>query len=263
MNAPAMTTTPPMRRNVPRIYALETKSEFLKMLRLPMYAIPTLAFPTLFYLVFGVAMNRGSFDAASYMMATYGAFGVINAALFGIGDGIDMERAQGWLLLKRATPMPPLAYLAGKLAMAVLFGFLVVSLLSVLGYTLGGVRMPAGQWLTLIGVLVAGAVPFAAAGLAVGCWAGPNSAPAVINLVSMPAALLSGLWLPIQFLPKALQKIAPLLPPYHLGQLALKVLGKGQGGPAWQNVAVLAGFTVICLFLARAGWRRDEGRTFG
>jgi ABC-2 type transport system permease protein len=258
MNAPALS----LRRNVPRIYALEARNELMKLVRLPMYAIPTLAFPSLFYLVFGVAMNRGA-GVASYMMVTYSAFGVINAALFGIGVGLAMERAQGWLLLKRATPMPPLAYLTGKLGMALLFGSLVVAVLFLLGFGPGGVRMPAGQWLALAGVLVAGALPFAAAGLAVGCWAGPNSAPAMINLLSMPTALASGLWFPVQFLPKTLQKIAPLLPPYHFGQLALKVLGKGQGGPAWQNAAVLAGFTVLCLFVARAGWRRDEGRTFG
>ena len=47
---------------------------------------------------------------------------LIMAALFGFGVGVAVERGQGWLLLKRATPMPPLAYLLAKMATAVAFG---------------------------------------------------------------------------------------------------------------------------------------------
>lgn len=251
------------RRNLPRIYALEAKYEFLKLLRLPMYAIPTLVFPLMFYLLFGVAMKRGTFDVATYMLATYGVFGVMNATLFGFGVGIAVERGQGWMLFKRATPMPPLAHLAGRLAMALLFSALIVGLLFASGAALGGVRMPAASWAALGGLLVAGALPFAAFGLAIGYWAGPNSAPAIVNLVAMPVSFASGLWIPLQFLPGLVAEIAPFLPPYHLAQLALKVVGMDQGVPAWRSLAVLAGFTVFSLLLARAGYRRDEGRTFG
>lgn len=252
----------PLRRNLGRIYALQAKTEFLKVWRLPMYAIPTLAFPLMFYLLFAVALNRGA-GAPTYLLATYGAFGVMNAALFGFGVGIAVERGQGWTLFQRATPMPPLAHLFGKLVMAMIFGALIVLILSAAAIWLGGVRMPAGTWLSLAGVLVSGAVPFAAFGLALGCWVGPNSAPAVVNLISMPVSLASGLWFPIHVLPAAIRKIAPFLPPYHYGQLALGRLGLGEGVPALFSVAVLAAFTALSLLLAWAGYRRDEGKTFG
>ena len=38
-----------------RTYALEAKYEFLKVLRMPGYAIPSIAFPAMFYLLFGAA----------------------------------------------------------------------------------------------------------------------------------------------------------------------------------------------------------------
>lgn len=250
-------------RNVPRIYALEAKYEFLKLLRLPMYAIPTLVFPLMFYLLFGVALKRGTFDVSTYMLATYGVFGVMNATLFGFGVGIAVERGQGWMLFKRATPMPPLAHFAGRLAMALLFSALIVGLLFAFGAALGGVRMPSTSWVLLGGLLVAGALPFAACGLAIGYWAGPNSAPAVVNLLAMPVSLASGLWIPLHFLPELIGRIAPFLPPYHLAQLALKVVEMDEGVPVWQSLAVLAVFTVLSLLLARAGFRRDEGKTFG
>ena len=43
-----------------RAYALEAKYEFLKVLRMPGYAIPSIAFPAMFYLLFGVMFGRGT-----------------------------------------------------------------------------------------------------------------------------------------------------------------------------------------------------------
>jgi len=68
-----------------RIYTLESRYEILKMLRLPMYVISTISFPLVFYILFGVAMRHGDSGMGTYMMASYGAFGVMNAALFGFG----------------------------------------------------------------------------------------------------------------------------------------------------------------------------------
>lgn len=262
MNAQAMSTG----RNLPRIYALEAKYELLKVLRLPAYAVPTLAFPWMFYLLFGVALGRHSAGAVSvgtYLIATYGAFGVIGASLFGFGVGVAIERGQGWMLFKRATPMPPLAHLAGKLAMCLLFSAVVVLGLFALGATLSGVRMPAATWLTLFVVLLPGAVAFGAFGLALGYWVGPNAAVPVVNLIYLPGAFASGMWIPVQALPRFLQNLAPFLPMYHYNQLALKVIGADQGGSAGVHVAVLVAFTAVSLLLAWIGFRRDEGRTFG
>lgn len=254
-------------RNMGRIYALEAKYELLKMLRLPMYAIPTLAFPVMFYLLFGVALggrSSGPVSMAAYLLATYGTFGVMGAALFGFGVGVAVERGQGWMLFKRATPMPPPAYFAAKLAMVVLFGTIITGVLFAFAATLGKVSLPAGQWAGLAAILVAGAVPFGAFGLAIGSWAGPNSAVPVVNVIYLPLAFASGLWVPIQALPRFFQELAPWLPTYHFAQLALGVLDADQGRFSWQiSVAVLAVFTAVSLFLARAGYRRDEGKTFG
>lgn len=253
-------------RSLVRIYALEAKYEFLKLLRMPAYAVPTLTFPLVFYLLFGVAMaprTGGRFDIARYLLATYGSFGVMGVALFGFGVGVAIERGQGWMLFKRATPMPPLAYFFGKLAMCLLFAVVLITLLFTLGATAGGVRQPAATWLSLAGVLVAGAIPFGAFGLALGYWAGPNSAPATVNLIYLPTALASGMWFPINMLPDFLQRIAPWLPSYHYAQLALGRLGFSRGEPVFRSVAVLAVFAVLSLVLARAGYLRDEGKTFG
>jgi ABC-2 type transport system permease protein len=264
--APAAVPSPLPRRRLGRIYWLEAKAEALKTLRLPGFALPLLVFPAMFYLLFGVAMRYpalGRVSMAEYMLATYGAFGMMNAALFGFGVLVAAERGQGWLLLKRATPMPPLALFVAKLAMSLLFGVLVVAVLYALALGPGHVRAPASTLAALAAVLVAGALPFAAMGLAIGYWAGPNSAPIVCNLLSLPVAFTSGMWIPFPLLPSFLRQLAHGLPAYHYAQLALGVIGAGNREPAGWSVAYLAVFTAVMLLLARAGYLRDEGRTYG
>lgn len=254
-------------RSLARIYALEAKYESLKLLRLPAFAVPTIAFPLVFYCLFGLAFGGAravdGTTLATYLMATYGAFGVIGVALFSFGVGVAMERGQGWMLLKRATPMPPGAYLAAKTALALLFSTLVIVGLFALGGFLGGVALPTARWVLLALTLVAGAVPFCALGLALGSLTGPNSAPAVANLLYLPSAFASGLWFPIQALPGWVQGIAPWLPPYHFGQLALAALGVEPRTPTWISVAALAAFTAVGLALATVAYRRDDGTTYG
>jgi len=103
---------------------------------------------------------------------------------------------------------------------------------------------------------VLGVMPFCALGLLIGSLVSGSGAPAVVNLVYMPMALLSGLWLPLRMLPAVVEQIAPLWPAWHLGQLALKVVSQDSGRPAWMHVAVLLGFTAICLFLAQRRLQR-------
>jgi ABC-2 type transport system permease protein len=244
-----------------RTYALEAKYEFLKLLRMPGYAIPSIAFPAMFYLLFGVMFGRGTVSGLpmpTYLVATYGAFGVIGASLFGFGVGVAVERGQGWLMLKRASPMPPMAFFVAKLVMCAIFATAVVCVLAVLGVTFGNVRIAPAVWLRLGATLILGAIPFCALGLGLGYLVGPNAAPPIVNLIYLPMSFLSGLWIPFEMLPAAVKAIAPFLPAFHLGQLALGAIGAGAGAPAWSHVAALGGFTLVGLGLALWGYRRDE-----
>lgn len=232
-------------------YVLESRYEFLRVLRTPAFAAPTLLFPPLFYLLFGILLNRGSANAAHYLFASYSVFGVMAPSLFGFGVGVAIERERGWLALKRVAPMPPGAYLLSKMAMAMLFALIIYGVLAVMAYTLGGVRLAPAQWL-LIGVIAAcGVLPFCALGLMIGARANASAAPAFVNLIYLPMAFLSGLWMPLSLLPHLVGQMAPLWPAYHLGQLALMAVGQLPASNIGVHLLWLAGFTAICFGVAR------------
>lgn len=235
-----------------RCYALESKLEFLRLLRVPSFALPTLVFPPMFYLLFGVLFGNGgsSFHANVYLLATYSVFGVMSPGLFGFGITVAIDRERGWLTLKRALPMPPAAYLAGKLTMAMLFAAIIFVIMGTLATTLGGVRLPTGSWLLLFAVDVLGVLPFCAIGLFIGSLVGGQGAPAVANLIYLPMSFLSGLWMPLALLPAFVKTIAPLWPAYHLGRLALAAVGQASGVAVWIHVLALVAVTVLFLVLA-------------
>jgi ABC-2 type transport system permease protein len=249
------------------IHLLEAKYEFLKVMRVPAFVVPTVLFPMLFYIFFGVALGHqhvsGSVMLGQYLIATYGTFGVMGASLFGFGVYVAVERGQGWLQVKRTTPMPISAYFFAKMAMAMLFSLIILLGLIILGKIAGTGPIPITAVLKLIGVLIPGAIVFSAAGLAVGYFAGPNSASGIVNLIYIPMSFLSGLWIPIFVLPRAIQKIALFLPGFHLSQIALGVIGAGRGGAMLPHVIFLVVSTAVFLAIAYAGYRRDEGKMYG
>lgn len=238
----AVSITPPGGQilNLITVCAKEAKYEILKCLRLPMYSVSTLVLPLMFYVLFGLVMRKqmvGHISTTLYLIPTYGTFGVMGASLFGTAANLATERGLGWLQVKRASPMPVFAYFLAKVVLSLIFSLTDVLLLFFMGVAFGGIHLPMLAAAKMVGTLVAGSLPFCAMGLAIGYFAGPNSAPAVINLFYLPMSFSSGLWIPFMFPPKFIQGIAVFLPPYHLSQLALNLVGAGRGGTAsehWQ-----------------------------
>ncbi len=221
------------------LFALEAKYEILKYMRLRAFSVSTLFFPVMFYVLFGIVLPKAGpsrTETATYMLATMACYGVMGVAMFSFGVGIAMERGQGWLQVKRASPMPLPAYFLAKIVNAMVFGTAISLLLLAVGVAFGGVRMAPLMALKLISVLVVGSVPFSAMGLALGYFAKPNSAPAMVNLVYLPMSFCSGLWIPIFMLPKVLQNVAQVLPPYHVAQLALNAI-------RWVRIPIPCGAT--------------------
>ncbi|MDV0439731.1 ABC transporter permease [Xanthomonas sacchari] len=234
----------------------EIRYEVLRWLRTPSFALPTLLFPPLFYLLFGVLLNHGRHDAAVYLMASYSVFGVMAPALFGFGVGLAQDRERGLLALKRAMPVPPMALLLARTVLAMAFALAIGVLLQALAAVLGGVMLTPMQRIGLLLVDVLGTLPFCAIGLALGAYAGGSGAPALVNLIYLPMAFLSGLWIPLQLLPAWLITLAPLWPSYHLGQLALRVVGQADGRSSVGHVAALLAVTVVFYALAQRRLRR-------
>jgi ABC-2 type transport system permease protein len=247
------------------IFLREARYEFLRLFRTRSFALSVMGFPVAFYIFFGLIMNRGehigSVSVAKYMLAGYAVFGMVGAALFGVGVGLSSELAAGWLDLKRASPMPPAAYVLAKCCSAIVFGVLIVSLLTVLGITIGHVPLTLSEYGRMIALTIVGVIPFTCMGMALALFVPFSSAPGIANMIYLPMSFCGGLWIPIMMLPHVLQKFALLLPTYHLAQLMLSTLGYPSAGTSTSHWFGLLGFTLLMLGVASLAFRRLEQKS--
>jgi ABC-2 type transport system permease protein len=245
-----------------RIFVREARYEFLRLARTRSFAFSVIGFPVVFYIFFGLMMNRGehigNVSVAKYLLSGYSVFGMVGASLFGVGVGLCSELAAGWLDLKRASPMPPIAYVLAKCCSAMFFGVIIVSILCIMGICFGHVSLSLAEYARMIAITVVGVIPFACMGMALALLVPFSSAPGIANMIYLPMSFCGGLWVPIMFLPHFLQKIAVLLPTYHLGQLVLGALGFASAGTTASHWLGLLGFTLIVLGIALVAFRRLE-----
>jgi ABC-2 type transport system permease protein len=248
-----------------RVYLVETRYDLVRMKRNLPFLLMALIFPLVLYVILGLTFAGsvvvGDTLAPVYMLATYGTFGVVGISLGTVGMTISAEREKGLLAIKRASPMPPEAMIVSRLATGLVLNVIYVAALFVLGATFGGARLAAGQWLALGALLVAGTLPFATLGFAVGWMGKPEQAVGVANLIHLPLAFMSGLWIPLNQLPEVFRAIAPFLPQYHHAQLALHPIGATFGGAPLSHAVVLAGFSLLFAGLAIGGYKRYQTAT--
>lgn len=231
-----------------RAYRLEPLCAARGFWRTPRNLFLTLGMPVMLYLFFGVLM-KSSLQLSSYVLAGYTVFGMMSLGMVNFGVAYAQERDSGLLRIKKAQPMPPGAYFAGRLAVAMLFSCVISVLLQTLAVTATGLDLRPAQSLALLLLALLGVLPFCALGLALGSCVSGGAAVGLINLVYLPMAVLSGLWFPLQVLPPFVQRLAPLWPSWHADQLAMHVLGLADT-PVLSHALVLAAYTVLFLSIA-------------
>jgi ABC-2 type transport system permease protein len=119
-----------------------------------------------------------------------------------------------------------------------------------------GVRLSATQWATLATVQILAVIPFALIGLGLGYRLGLKAAIAIVNILFLGLAVMGGLWMPIAVLPEFIQTIAWGLPSYHLGEMALMVVGRSDAANLWLHAGPLALITIAAAIFAWTGQGR-------
>jgi ABC-2 type transport system permease protein len=244
----------------------QLRAELLMLLRNPASLIPTVLFPIMFWIFFGLPNARqtsNGFNIGAYILASFAMYSMIQTVLFNLGIFIASERATGWYRFLRTTPARVWVVFSAKLISVLVLALLALSALLVVGALTGGVTLPLQTWLSLIARVLIGVLPFAALAVFIGYVAkGANTASPIINLVFFPMAFASGLFVPLNSLPKIVQDIAPFLPAYHGGQLARVAVGVPSASSELTHVLWLLGFTVLFLILAVWAYKRDEGANY-
>ena len=197
-------------------------------------------FPLLLYTLLGAVYGDDidGVPAVDVLLAGLFGYGAANTALGGLAITLVIRREAGVLKRLRATPLAPGVYLtAVLLSTLVTFALQSIALLG-LGGVLFDASMPA-NWLGFAGAIVLGVASFAGLGLAAAALIrSAEGVSAVVNVVILPMAFLSGGFGPTRDFPKFLQAIADVLPLTYLVDIVQAVVYDGEG--IWQHPGAVA-----------------------
>jgi ABC-2 type transport system permease protein len=177
-------------------------------------AVFVFIFPLLLYVLLGSVYGDDieGRAAADVLLAGLFGYGAANTAFGGLAIILVGRRESGVLKRLRSTPLAPAVYLAAVLlSTLVTFALQAVGLL-VLGGLAFDASMPA-NWLGFAGAIVLGVACFAGLGLgAAALIRSAEGVSAVVNVVILPMAFLSGAFGPRRDFSAVLQAIADVLP---------------------------------------------------
>ncbi len=244
----------------------QIRAELLRMLRSPASMIPTLLFPIMFWTFFGLPNASGKingFSVGAYILASFVMYSVIQTVMFNLSIVIATERDTGWYKYLRTTPARVWMLFVAKIVSVILLALIAINLLIIVGTISAGFQLEVGKWLNLVARAIFSVLPFAAMAVFIGyAVRGVNAVSPVVNLIFFPMSFASGLFIPLDGLPKMVQDIAPFLPAYHGGQLTRAAVGVPSAAGDGTHALWILGYTVVFLVLAVWAYKRDEGANY-
>jgi len=187
------------------------------------------------------------------------AMGLMGGGLWGVGFAIVDLRIRKLLKRFMATPLRRTHFLMAMMASRLVFMIPQIVVLLLFSYLLFGVVIH-GSWLSILLIVILGAVEFAAIGLLVASRAQTlETASGLMNLVMLPMWTLSGIFFSYERFPEVVQPIIKLLPltPVIDSLRALMMDGKSITtlGP---EIIVMVLWSVIPFVIALAIFRWND-----
>jgi ABC-2 type transport system permease protein len=229
--------------------------ELLRVVRDVTFFVFGVVMPTAMYLIFtnlGL-VSGGQREAALYIMVSLAAYGALGAA-FNNGTGLGEDKAVGWLRQLRLTPLTPATVVAAKAITGMVVVVPAIAAILATGTLINHVRLGPGQWISIICLLWAGAIPFTLFGLGNGYRLTGQAAGMANFACSMILSVAGGLWIPAGEFPGWLKAISEWTPTHTYADLSWQV-AFGQA-PALRSVLVLLGWLVVFGAYALYGYRR-------
>ena len=179
------------------------------------------------------------------------AMNLMFSSLWGVGWVVVRYRKNGVLRRLQATPLRPFEFLAAQVLSRLLV-VLTANTLVFLG-AVGLLKCPMrGSWLALLLVAIAGALCMISVGLLIAARLRTEElADGILNLISWPMLLLSGVWFALAGASPAAQAAAQMLPLTHLVDAARAVMLDGAGIAAvWPQIALLLALAMVLIVVA-------------
>ncbi len=176
------------------------------------------------------------------------AMNMMFSCLFGVGYVIVRYRKNGFLKRLKATPLTPFEFLTAQMVSRLLL-IQVITIAVYAGCDYFIHFQMRGSYVNLFLISLLGAVCLISLGLLVSArLASEELAGGLLNLITWPMMLLSGVWFSLEGTNPVVQKIAQFLPLTHIVDAARAIMTEGAGlVEIAPHLGVLAAMTAVFL----------------
>jgi ABC-2 type transport system permease protein len=154
---------------------------------------------------------------------------IMFSALFGVGYVIVRYRKNGVLKRLKATPLTAFEFISAQIVSRILMMVTVTSLVYIGTDLVIDFRMAGSYWLLLL-ILILGSLSMISVGLLIAARiSSEEAANGLLNLISFPMMLLSGVWFSLEGSHPWVQHLSQALPLTHMLDAARAVMIDGAG----------------------------------
>ena len=177
------------------------------------------------------------------------SFNIMMGCLFGVGYVIVRYRKSGFLKRLKATPLSALEFLIAQMCSRLLL-MLTITIFVFFGCDLFLNFTMLGSYLLLFLITLLGSICMISLGLLVAATISSEElAGGVLNLITWPMMILSGVWFSLEGTHPFVQNVAQILPLTHLVDGARAIMTEGQGiADIYPNLIVLSVMSIVFLF---------------
>ncbi len=252
------------------LLARQVRYQVLTFLRTPVAVFFTLLLPLIMLVLFNALFGSGDVDTGSgswrssqFYVGGIAAFTAASATFTNLANVVPIRREEGVLKRWRGTPLPPWIYLLGTILMSFVIALAGVVLMVALGIAAYGVRIEPAKVPAMVVTFLVGASSFAALGLAVaGVCKTAQSAAAVANVIILPMAFISDVFIALEDPPRFLEVLGDVLPLKPFAQSFQDTLNPAVDPPAFDlaRLALVAAWGLVGVVVAIKWFKWEPGR---
>ncbi|MEM9033819.1 MAG: ABC transporter permease [Actinomycetota bacterium] len=195
-----------------------TRIELLRFLRTREQVLFTFSLPLALMVLLTTVLDGEIGDTgvsfSTYLLAGLTASVALNVGVADLAPQLAMDKDDGTVKRLAGTPMPPAAYLLGKLGSVIVVATAQAAALIALGALAFDADLPSGgQLVTFTWVFLLGLTSAVLLGMSISTIAtNPRSAGAVVTFPFIILQFISGIWFIFSDLPTWLQNVASIFP---------------------------------------------------
>lgn len=181
---------------------------------------------------------------------------IMFSSLFGVGYVIVRYRKNGVLKRLKATPLTAFEFLSAQVMSRLWLIVTVTSLVYAGTNLLVGFRM-YGSYLSLLLVLVLGTFSMICLSLIIAArLSNEETANGLLNMISWPMMMLSGVWFSLEGSPEIIQQSAQIFPLTHMIEAARAIMIDGAGlADIFPHLLILLAMSVLFMAIGARSFR--------